>query len=181
MSYAADLTPSRFGAFSSLPDVLAIGWLSAARPYVSGPVPASVLERLAELELAIRAHHECPLHPLGTVFIPIAAGGWHECEICVRDGNDPSRSSYEMLIEGGGRRFEAPLMIVHYIESHGYQPPSDFVDAVASADSLESLLSAQARAVSEVLAVALEATIHAATPSRGSRPRPGRPASRRRW
>jgi hypothetical protein len=33
-------------------------------------------------------------------------------------------------VEGKGKIYAAPTMIVHYIESHSYLPPGEFIDAI---------------------------------------------------
>lgn len=152
MSYVADLTPGGgFGSFSGQPGVLPVGWLSASEPFSTGAVPPSVLDLLSQLAAALRGPHQCQAHPPGTTFFPAVTAGVHLCEMCVAAGDRPFSSTLEMLIDDGGRRFEAPLMIVHYIEAHGYQPPPAFIEAVARGGSVERLLSAQAAAAAEVL------------------------------
>jgi hypothetical protein len=42
-------------------------------------------------------------------------------------------SNGEIGVSRGGVTFAAPLLIVHYIEEHGYLPPSDFLKAVEEA------------------------------------------------
>lgn len=39
--------------------------------------------------------------------------------------------STEIIVPGGNAVFKAPSLILHYIDSHGYQPPECFCTAVA--------------------------------------------------
>lgn len=77
--------------------------------------------------------------------------GRHLCELCVApaglekavlpngviDPNSPWTkwaaqrwSNGEIRVTGGQVIFAAPVLIVHYIEDHGYLPPAEFLRAV---------------------------------------------------
>ncbi len=54
--------------------------------------------------------------------------GWlgeHECEMC---NNFFDRG--EILIIDGDKMYVTPRMILHYIKTHSYCPPEEFLDAV---------------------------------------------------
>ncbi len=40
------------------------------------------------------------------------------------------RSNGEIRVTDEGVTFAAPVLIVHYIEEHGYLPPAQFLDAI---------------------------------------------------
>ena len=147
MSSVRDLHPSRFGAFAILPNIRAIGWLSGASDFPTGTVPDEFLERLTAYHRALQEGHSCPVHGREFSLLPLASAGRHECELCLRDGVNPFRDSMEIYVpDGDGGGFEAPAMIVHYIESHHYQPPPEFVDAVLGVGTLEDLFTSVASA-----------------------------------
>ena len=54
-----------------------------------------------------------------------AFGGFHTCEFC---GQAHGISNFGVL--GGDVLFVAPEMVVHYVERHGYRPPTEFIAAV---------------------------------------------------
>ena len=72
--------------------------------------------------------------------------GEHTCELCKGAPDlfvgktinpawtrwaDQRSSNGEIRVAGEGVVFAAPVLIVHYIEEHGYLPPAQFLEAVA--------------------------------------------------
>ena len=58
--------------------------------------------------------------------------GWlgeHVCEIC-----DDYVDRGEILVIDGEKMYVAPRMILHYIQTHSYRPPKDFLNAVDKID-----------------------------------------------
>lgn len=131
MSHVRDLHRSRYGSFSGLPGTRAVGWLAASEPYAKGPVDAEVLARLRALHSAVR-------NPLDDPMVPAVTAGVHLCELCEAEGKRPHGEQLELYVRDpvkGG--YEAPAMLVHYMDAHGYRPPRPFVHAVLSAPSAE--------------------------------------------
>ncbi|MGL6076625.1 MAG: hypothetical protein ACRC8S_20920 [Fimbriiglobus sp.] len=102
------------------PHVRAIGWLHPDHLFPTGVVPSEFLT-------ALRNHAISP-------WLPVLSAGPHFCEFC------PPRKRGEPYI-GGSRNlwipstsvvYVAPEMIIHYIDSHSYQPPEEFITAVLS-------------------------------------------------
>ncbi|MBA3312864.1 MAG: hypothetical protein H0T47_06170 [Planctomycetaceae bacterium] len=100
--------------------VRAIGWLSDKHPFPAGDVPVEFLVRLKEF---------CRRWGHG-----VDALGWgmfrgrHRCELCgecVAGGN--------IGVPADDVLFAAPEMVAHYVETHRYAPPAEFVAAVLSA------------------------------------------------
>ena len=52
--------------------------------------------------------------------------GSHVCQIC-----GDARGHGEFWIEWDGVRYVLPALIIHYCEAHGYQPPSEFLNALS--------------------------------------------------
>ncbi len=116
------------------PDLVAVGWLDGAEPYETGSVPAEFIERLREI---------CRDHAMNRT------RGWHRCNLCPPTaGQELPRpmsvssangefivGGAEIRVQGGsGTRYAAPDMIIHYIETHGYKPPEDFIEGVMDND-----------------------------------------------
>lgn len=108
------------------PNVRAVGWLDPAFPHTTGPVPQEFLVKLS-------IHCANPYEPLSCM-------GWHECEFL-------NAQSAQCKVTGirnvwiPGRNdllYVAPVMIVHYIEAHGYRPPDEFIQAVMDAPEQKS-------------------------------------------
>jgi hypothetical protein len=98
-------------------DYVCIGWLDSKNDFPKGDVPREVIDKIKNMEPYIRTK------------------GFHTCEFCT-DSDDKriSRSSTEFKVEGNGKTYCFPQMLVHYITKHNYQPPQEFIDAVLDTD-----------------------------------------------
>ncbi|WP_456340777.1 DUF7919 family protein [Streptomyces anulatus] len=134
MTYYADLTPYAYrrdngdlgasGLWRGVP-VLNVGWLGRGRRYSQGAPPPSLTETLQRMARTHRAQQ---------------TRGFHFCPWCasrlLRRRSDGPRGSAEVRVMGSGVAYAAPELVGHYVEAHGYLPPSDFVDAVLSSDAV---------------------------------------------
>jgi Yqey-like protein len=104
-----------------------IGWLHPDHSFPRGPVAMAFLKWLKEF--AGLAHESAKalewLRPLG----------YHECEFCgvsadlqVIPAEVTGFRNFE--VPHGDLMFASPVLVVHYIEKHGYSPPDAFVSAV---------------------------------------------------
>jgi len=98
--------------------VRAVGWLSPDHLFPTGPV-------LSELIAAPRSHVRSPWQP-------VLVMGPHFCEFCPRPAAGAGRvgGSRNIWIPSASVVYVAPELVVHYVESHGYRPPDEFVAAV---------------------------------------------------
>jgi hypothetical protein len=113
--------------------LFAVGWLGSSVPNL-GQTPDACAEGLA------RAYDRGDRFTDGTA-------GWHDCEVCTThearypDGQPgpivvwrgQARRLYghgHHLVQHGSSVFMCPVLILHYIIDHGYQPPVGFVTAV---------------------------------------------------
>jgi hypothetical protein len=98
--------------------VRAIGWLSAEHEYPRGKVRASALRDLRAL---------CDIQRRSGGYLPerVDFMGVHGCEFCPGHYDNG-----ELVVPWKDVFFIAPYMVVHYIEAHGYLPPSEFLKAV---------------------------------------------------
>jgi hypothetical protein len=113
--------------------LFAVGWLGSSVPKL-GQTPDACAEGLA------RAYDRGDRFTDGTA-------GWHDCEVCTThearypDGQPgpivvwrgQARKLYghgHHLVQHGSSVFMCPVLILHYIIDHGYQPPVGFVTAV---------------------------------------------------
>lgn len=132
MSYFPDLSPYAYGS-GSHPGVLHVGWLDNQHPYARGNVDVRLVEKMKRL-----ASKPMELYR-----------GQHICELCIgapdivkTDANrkvvNPAWSQWadersgngEIRVSRGETTFAAPVLIVHYIEAHGYLPPEQFLKAI---------------------------------------------------
>lgn len=126
--YAKDLVPYDYYLPFKLTDVLMVGWLDADHEYPIGPVDRDLITQLRHL-IGIRSHDF-------DVHVNVVRG-IHPCNLCGSDIElirDDGRPMYlgmsEVWFPMKGQWLAAPSLIVHYMESHQYQPPQEFVSAV---------------------------------------------------
>lgn len=126
-------------------DVRNVGWLGKESRFPTGEAEPGLVAALVTLA----AFH----HANGT-------RGFHRCELCgprtTRDDYEPTTVPFEFAARGevmlgsaeihvpgrGGVIYAAPNLVVHYVETHGYEPPADFVrsalaEAAASNEAWE--------------------------------------------
>jgi hypothetical protein len=113
--YVADL--ETWSPITQAPWVRAVGWLAKDGPVSRGALPREFIDRLRDLAARSAESGEALEWPLGV--------GFHVCELC-----GGHRSSGNIGVPGKGVLYVAPEMIIHYVESHAYAPPIEFVDAV---------------------------------------------------
>lgn len=63
--------------------------------------------------------------------------GFHTCEYCEDPSTAATSSGDVLLVFQSGRAWVMPDMISHYVEEHGWRPPSAFVDDVMNSSLLE--------------------------------------------
>jgi hypothetical protein len=125
--YFKDLTSCKYHegpyhATSWSVPLLSVGWLESPHEYNRGTADVALLEKLRGFVLLGR-----------TTYSHLRFRGIHRCSICGGNTDDSLGVgwSQEVLIIPGERVvYATPGGIVHYIESHGYLPPPEFIDAV---------------------------------------------------
>jgi hypothetical protein len=134
MSYYPDLRPYTFGR-TLLPDVLQVGWLDNVHVYPKGPVAAHLIEKLKKLVASPvkseREFHFCDLcaEP-DMVKFKRFEGGQVTFTAEYQEWIKPRSNHGEIRVSAGDITFAAPVLIVHYIEDHGYLPPAEFLQAI---------------------------------------------------
>ena len=95
--------------------IRAIGWLDAAHPFPTGAVEKDFVE--------------CLTHHVATAWRPVASGGVHFCNLCLEE-NRRAGGAQNIWIPSRDKVYVAPDLIVHYVETHRYLPPDEFIQAV---------------------------------------------------
>jgi hypothetical protein len=106
-----------------------VGWLDVNHPYDRGAVSADVVGRLFELTTTrrklTRAGHPCTF---------CIADGRHDFARMTLHGTTIDVGFGEVTLAGEGETtYLFPDLICHYVLSHGYRPPDEFLDAVMAA------------------------------------------------
>jgi hypothetical protein len=133
--YFADLSSYEYGREDPRPDVVNIGWLSVDFPVTKGKTSDAFLVRLRQLVQApvnlYRGAHLCEFCPPPPV--KVTEGGLRLIEPPPgTSGNGEIRVS-----DRSGITYVAPVLILHYVETHGYLPPLEFILAVESITTQE--------------------------------------------
>jgi len=137
MAFFPDLSLYSYSRKPEDSDLLNVGWLDVEHPFAKGPIDAASLEKLRQLAAnpvnLCRGKHRCNLCP--PTSLPMQTRPPHHVVLDVdseygkwlkaRSGNG------EIRIRGKQHTFSAPVLIVHYIEEHGYLPPAQFLDALS--------------------------------------------------
>jgi hypothetical protein len=145
MAYFPDLSPYAYGSREH-PNVVHIGWLDGGHEYPKGKVATPLVEKLKKLarhpfEL-YRGFHVCELCPRDHSYDlhpEMRSSG--EIRLTVRTFADadeveasatslPARATESGAILYRQITYAAPVLIVHYIEAHGYLPPAEFLKAL---------------------------------------------------
>lgn len=108
-----------------------IGWLGPTHKYNTGHLESQFLSKLfaifrreqVRLVRGINTCHLCPHQDDGRVYFSM-------------DGFEKLLGISEIWIpnESFDKVFAAPSLILHYIDTHNYRPPQEFVDAVNAFD-----------------------------------------------
>jgi hypothetical protein len=102
------------------------GYLTPEQDYPRGEVSEDAVDRLADLAKhplgAWCGYHDCELDPCGS--------GQFQPELKYHGLVVPTRCSTEIFVPGESALYVSPALILHYILSHQYAPPSYFLDAV---------------------------------------------------
>lgn len=127
----SDLDPVEF-PFLPGAGLVGVGWLGTV-PSADARVSREVFSKLVELAV--------------DPWQPAVAAGFHACEQCLFS-NGPGQLYFEgrsvqlgvsnLYIPGTGRVYVAPSLILHYIDSHGYCPPTEFQQAVLGCPRMKS-------------------------------------------
>src|SRR3954469_13966852 len=132
--YYADLSHYDYGEIDApCSVVLNVGWLDRSMPFAAGPVVDSFSEAVGRLS-------EPPIH---------LTRGSHPCGFCLHElqqsygvdlsgrlaiqrlGELEALGNGEIVVRGEGDVcYVAPTLIGHYVVSHGYSPPRQFIEAV---------------------------------------------------
>ncbi len=122
MSWYEDLSPIDYFGSEASTHLRAVGWLARDHPYPVGETDRETFERLREL--------------LKDPWQPCIAAGGHECELCQFDGQ---MGSSNLFVPGNGVLYVAPELITHYINSHRYLPPAEFIEAIMRCPDMRSM------------------------------------------
>jgi hypothetical protein len=123
MTWFPDLSPCDYFGPQLATSLIAVGWLERDRPYETGKVATGVYEALVAL--------------VRNPWQPVASAGSHECDLCLFEGEP--RCADTVFIPASGYLYVSPTLITHYINAHGYHPPTNFCNAVLACPPTRSM------------------------------------------
>ncbi len=103
-------------------NLVAVGWLGRGVRFETGPVSRDFLEKLQRL--------------LVNPWEPVVSPGLHECDLCQFNGPAFGRN---LFVPHRGRIYVAPEAVAHYVETHWYRPPNEFISAVEPCPEMKSM------------------------------------------
>ncbi|MFK3978809.1 HEAT repeat domain-containing protein [Micromonospora sp. NPDC050397] len=115
-----DLSPYEYRAFP-IP-MRSVGWLGRKYGLQGSRGPHVKSADLKRLKAASRR--------LGAITL-----GTHECEFCSDGPAFEGNGEYRYYMPNGDA-YSAPMMILHYVEEHGYRPPDVFLDCLEDVGGL---------------------------------------------
>jgi hypothetical protein len=94
-----------------------VGWLDGAVPFIVGKTSDLFRTKLRRL---------C------TERVVLKCKGVHTCQLCAKQGKRDVVGNGEIRVADSRQdlTYACPQMIAHYVEAHGYLPPTDFIRAV---------------------------------------------------
>lgn len=158
--YYSDLSFYRTGGYGDIfevyPNVKNIGWLDIDSDFVKGSLSSELIQKLKELAfLDVKNQDDIrngTFEEEKAVIVDqmLTRGAPHQCSFCVDDVVNLSPSEVEIYSgdrikvlglneicipsANGKVVYSCPTLICHYIESHGYLPPEEFVEALKAFD-----------------------------------------------
>lgn len=116
MPWFAELSPA-----TDFHNTFRVGWLSTEYSFVRGPVHVDVMRRIGFLLEFARTR---------------LTRGSHPCPFCPAD-DAPLGNGEIRVVSMTGKRYAAPALIGHYIESHHYSPPAEFQAALVGLPAVD--------------------------------------------
>ena len=117
-----DLTECNYFGEEYKKILTAVGWLETEKTFSTGRVPENIYSKLCEL--GKNPWRFC------------AFCGFHQCDLCQFEGKSGIAN---LFIPHKGKIYVCPELITHYINSHFYRPPEEFVEAAANCPPMRSM------------------------------------------
>jgi hypothetical protein len=103
-----------------------VGWLENKKPFPTGVIPKIVYDKLCELSK--------------NPFRFAVFRGFHQCDLCqVQFEFRGERGISNIFIPHSGKIYVCPELITHYINTHFYRPPREFLEAVSVCPPMRSM------------------------------------------
>ena len=122
MSWLADLSPCDYFGPQYAEQLLAIGWLERGHDFPRGEADRRIFDRLEDFRR--------------DPWQPILAAGPHQCDLCTYEGAFGTKN---IFVPGAGKLFACPELITHYMNTHQYLPPEEFLSAVLACPPMKSM------------------------------------------
>lgn len=111
-----DLTKCDY--FANFFPTIAVGFLENGKSYTKGETSKEIIEKIYEF------------NKTGGMYYRTC--GYHECDFC--NFINIELGATTILLAYKDKIYAFPMLITHYIESHSYRPPDEFMEAVSKYD-----------------------------------------------
>lgn len=105
---------SKCGYFDDYFPTIAVGFLENGKPFSKGETSVKILEKIYEFNKTSGMYHR---------FL-----GYHLCDFC--DYVNVELGATTIWLAYKDKIYVFPMLITHYIESHSYLPPPEFMEAI---------------------------------------------------
>ena len=122
MSWYADLAPCDYFGDEHAGSIRSVGWLERGHAFRRDAIDEAIFNRLQEL--------------LSNPWSPFVTVGVHVCDLC--QFFPEAHGSSNLFVPGSGFLWVCPELICHYMNAHGYAPPSEFCRAVLNCPDLHT-------------------------------------------
>ncbi len=104
----------------------AIGWLENGKDFSTGSIPKDVYLKILELS------------KIQWSFATYR--GYHYCDLCrFQFEHCGGQGDSNIFVPGNGKVYVCPSLITHYINTHFYLPPREFIEAVYLCPPIHSI------------------------------------------
>lgn len=129
--YIPDLSyhPRKLSVVEKEMNLISVGWLDAEHPYNTGNVPLEFIKRLESF------CSNAIIRTFGVELCPLCDNNEFVVALLSTGKKIQLFGAYELRIPSDDRRkiYVAPDFILHYVTTHCYKPPQEFIDAVVAA------------------------------------------------
>lgn len=126
MAWYEDLAECGYFGEEHAKTLTAVGWLEEGKPFLIGKIPRGVFYKLNEFKQ--------------TIWDFATFRGYHYCDLCnLQFENEIEGGDSNIFIPYNGKIYVCPSLITHYINTHFYLPPQEFIDAVNFCPPMRSM------------------------------------------
>jgi hypothetical protein len=130
MPFYPDLSPCPYFGKAEADQLVAIGWLDSEHPFTQGKVKDDFADKLVDLLVSPWA----PMSILGLADCPFCT----ESDSVTYKGKTVQTGNLNLFVPGDSILYVTPSLVAHYVLSHSYLPPTQFIEFVLRCPPMRS-------------------------------------------